>query len=335
MKKPSPPTSSEHPDALLLPYVEDMITPREKAEVEEHLSTCDQCASRAEELRETTAALKQNKQAFCPEPWELHDFAQSGNDPHGVISLHVEHCPLCSEDLGAWKMAQSEEPMPAELWNRLRERLPREAPKQVSPERPRWVQTIWESLARFWKAPAMAASAVAAVLLVAVVIFYPLRMAELRIAHSVNWEGVPKAKSLQKKAAFIILENDYKNPIFQKVIDSLYEGLAPTMELNELYGMVSPAEISEAIKSGTISARNKAALIKGLRDKLNVSSVIIITIFRSDAEHSVHIELVDTASGRTLNTRTTKTDKKMSWHEVEARIRSDAFSMLLSSSNQR
>ena len=44
MKKPSPPTSSEHPDALLLPYVEDMITPAEKADVEEHLSTCDQCA---------------------------------------------------------------------------------------------------------------------------------------------------------------------------------------------------------------------------------------------------------------------------------------------------
>ena len=252
MKKPSPPTSSEHPDALLLPYVEDMITPPEKAEVEEHLSTCDQCASRAEELRETTAALKQNKQAFCPEPWELHDFAQSGNDPHGVISLHVEHCPLCSEDLGAWKMAQSEEPMPAELWNRLRERLPREAPKQVSPERPRWVQTIWESLARFWRAPAMAVG-VAAAVLVLVVTFYPRDMTQPMIAlSSVSWEGIPKPKSIQKNAAFVVLFKDFKDPVPQKQIDSLYEALKPSMELNERYGIVSPAEISEAVKSGQV-----------------------------------------------------------------------------------
>ena len=183
MKKPSPPTSSEHPDALLLPYVEDMITPAEKADVEEHLSTCDQCALRAEELREAIADLKQNKQAFCPEPWELHDFAQSGDDPHGVISLHVENCPLCSEDLRAWKMAQSEEPMPAELWNRLRERLPRAAPKQILPKGHDGAKLSWENLARFWKAPAMAAGVAAAVLLL-VVIFYPRDMTQPMIALS-------------------------------------------------------------------------------------------------------------------------------------------------------
>ena len=81
-----------------------MIAPAEKARLEEHLSTCDECALRVKELRETTAALKQNKQAFCPEPWELYEFAQSGDDPHGTVSIHVQDCPLCSEDLHEWKM---------------------------------------------------------------------------------------------------------------------------------------------------------------------------------------------------------------------------------------
>jgi hypothetical protein len=332
VKKPSPPKSSEHPDALLLPYAEDMITPAEKADVEEHLSTCDQCAVRAEELREAIAALKQNKQAFCPEPWELHDFAQSGDDPHGVISLHVEHCPLCSEDLRAWEMAQSEEPMPAELWNRLRERLTQAAPKQVSPERPRWVQTIWESLARFWRAPAMAVG-VAAAFLVLVVTFYPRDMTQPMIAlSSVSWEGIPKPKSIQKNAAFVVFFKDFKDPVRQKQIDSLYEALKPSMELNERYGIVSPAEISEAVKSGQVLSNNSTAMIEGLRKNLNVSRALIITVFPSADKLAARIEFIDTISGKTLQM---KTEERIEQSELPARVRSYALGMLLPSTNER
>lgn len=321
MKKPSPPTSSEHPDALLLPYVEDMITPREKADVEEHLSTCEQCAVRAEKLREAIAALKQNKQAFCPEPWELHDFAQSGNDPHGDISLHVEHCPLCSEDLRAWEMAQSEEPMPAELWNRLRERLPRAALKQMPSERPRWVQTIRESLARFWKAPAMAAGAVAAMMLL-VVIFYQAPMEPM----------VPKPKSLPDKAAFVVFFKDFKDPLPQKQIESLYEALKPSTELNERYNIVSPAETSEVIKSGKVPSHDRSAMIDGLRKNFNVSRALVITVFPSADKLAVRTELIDTISGNTLQT---KTAEKVDQSELPVRVRSYAIGMLLPPTNQR
>jgi anti-sigma factor RsiW len=322
VKKPSPPTSSEHPDALLLPYVEDTVTPAEKADVEEHLSTCDQCALRAEELREAIAELKQNKQAFCPEPWELHDFAQSGDDPHGVISLHVENCPLCSEDLRAWKMALPEEPMPAELWNRLRERLPGPAPRQVLPRTPQWGHIFLQNLVRWWKAPAMAAGVAAAVLLI-VVIFHPWDMTQ-------DW--VPRPKSLPEKAAFVVFFKDFKDPPPQEQIESLYEALKPSTELNERYNFVSPAETSEVIKSGKVPSHDGSAMIDGLRKNLNVSRVLVITVFPSADKLAARIECIDTISGKTLQT---KTEENMGLSGLAARVRSDAFGMLLPPTNQR
>jgi hypothetical protein len=331
VKNPSPPTSSEHPDALLLPYAENIIAAAEKADVEEHLSKCHECNLRVEELREAIAALKQNKQAFCPEPWELHDFAQSGDDPHGVISLHVENCPLCSEDLRAWKMALPEEPMPAELWNRLREHLPSPTLKQILPKRSRWSQIVLENFARFWKAPAMAAGVAAAVLLM-VVIFYPRDMMQPTIGlSSVSWEGIPKPKSLQEKAAFVIFLKDFKDTVPQRQIDSLYEALKPSMELNERYGIVSPAEMSEAISGGEVSSHDRSAMIEGLRKKLNVSRLLIINISPSADKVTATVELIDAIDGKTLQT---KTEEKIEQSELPVRVRSDAFGMLLPPTNK-
>jgi len=330
VKNPSPPKFPEHPDALLLPYVEDMVTPVEKADVEKHLSKCGECASRVEELRETIAALRQNKEAFCPEPWELHDFAQSGADPHGAISTHVEDCPLCSKALSAWKSAVPEEQMPAELWSQLRERLPQSPPKRILAPVPRRWQIFLCDLARFWKAPAMAAGVAVAALLV-VVILYPRDMTQPMIGlSSVKWEGIPKPKSVQKNAAFVIFFKDFKDPVPQKQIDSLYEALKPSMELNERYGIVSPAEISEAVKSGEVSSRDRSAMVTGLRKNLNVSRVLVISVFPSGEKLAASVELIDTASSRTLQR---KTEEKVEQSELAARVRSDVFSMLLQSSD--
>jgi hypothetical protein len=287
---------------------------------------------RAEELREAIAALKQNKQAFCPEPWELYDFAQTGNDPHGDISLHVEKCPLCSEDLRAWKMALPEEPMPAELWNRLREHLPRPAPRQVLPRTPQWGRIFLQNLVRWWKAPAMAAGVVAAVL-VLIVTFYPRDMTQPMIAlSSVSWEGIPKPKSIHENAAFVVFFKDFKIPVPQKQIDSLYEALKPSMDLNERYGIVSPAEISEAVKSGQVPSTNSTAMIDGLRKNLDVSRALVVTVFPSADKLAARIEFIDTISGKKLQT---KTEEKIEQSELPERIRSEAFGMLLPPTNQR
>jgi hypothetical protein len=321
VKKPSPPTSSEHPDSLLLPYVEDMISAAEKADVEEHLSTCDQCALRAEELREAIDALKQNKQAFCPEPWELYDFAHRGDDPHGVVSLHIENCPLCSDNLRAWKTARPEEQMPAELWSRLRERLPRPAQKPILSRRPKWRQIVSENLARFWKAPALAAGVALAMLLM-IVIFYQSPMEPI----------VPIPKSLPQKTAFLVLLRDFKDPLLQKQIESVSEALSASSELKDRYTIVSLAETSEVIKSGKVPSHDGSAMIDGLRRNLNVSRVLVVTVFPSADRLTARIEFIDTITGKTLQT---KTEEKIEQSELPMRIRSDALGMLLSPAHQR
>ncbi len=84
---------------------------------------------------------------------------------------------------------------------------------------------------------------------------------------SVSWEGIPKPKSIQKKAAFVVLFKDFKDPVPQKQIDSLYEALQPSMELNERYGIVSPAEISEAVKSGQVPSNNSSCDDRGAEEE--------------------------------------------------------------------
>ena len=332
VKNSNPPPSSQHLDDLLLPYVEDMITPEEKARLDEHLRQCDKCALRVKELQETTSILRQNKQAFCPEQWELHEFARTGKDPDSAISLHVQDCPLCSQDLNDWQKAELEVTMPSELWHRLRERLPEPDSRKISLRSPQRGRVFLQNLARFWKAPALAAGVALAALLF-VVIFYPQDMMRSRIGlSSVKWEGVPRAKSLQKGAAFVIFFKDFKKPFPQKKIDSMYEALKPSMALSERYNIISPGEISEAVKDGELSPYDRAALIKGLRNKLNVSYVLVVTVFPSNDELSARIQLADTTNDRVLATGSAE---NLSQSNLAARIRSDAFNMLLSSSNQR
>ena len=104
------------------------------------------------------------------------------------------------------------------------------------------------------------------------------------------------------------------------------------MELNERYGIVSPAEISEAIKSGKVPSHDRSAMIEGLRKNLNVSRVLVVTVFPSADKLAARIEFIDTISGKTLQT---KTEEKIEQSELPARVRSDAFGMLLPPTNER
>ncbi len=319
MKNPSPPTSPEHPDALLLPYVEDLIAPADRAGVEEHLSTCQECTARVEGLREMISALRENKRAFCPEPWQLHVFAQSGEDLHGTISTHVDDCPFCSEDLRAWKGAALEERMPSELWGRLRQRLPEPAQERIPSGRPRWSQMVLEKLARFWKAPTLAAGAVAALLLVVVILYRPME------------PTVPIPKTLPQKTAFVVLFKDFNDPALQKQIESLHDDLKTSTELKDRYIIVSPAETSEVIESGKAPSHDRSAMIDGLKRNLNVSRVLIVSIFPSADKFAFRVELINTITGKALQA---KTEEKIEQSELEARIRSDVHSMLLQPDEQ-
>ena len=129
----------------------------------------------------------------------------------------------------------------------------------------------------------------------------------------------------------MIFFKDFIRPVPQNQVDSLYEALKPTMELAEHWGIISPAEISEAVHSGELNPYDRVALLEGIRKKLGVSLAIVISVFPLDNQLAANIEVVDTASGRTLQTRS---EQKMHESSLRARVRADVFGMLLPSSPQ-
>jgi hypothetical protein len=56
--------------------------------------------------------LKNYKSVFCPEPWELYDFVETGSDPDGTIGPHMVECSLCSEEAASLRSGFADARMP-------------------------------------------------------------------------------------------------------------------------------------------------------------------------------------------------------------------------------
>ena len=73
-------------------------------------------------------------------------------------------------------------------------------------------------------------------------------------------------------------------------------------------------------------------MIEGLRNKLNVSHVLVVTVFPANGKLSALLQLDDSTDRRVL---ATGSEENVNWGDLAARIRSDAFGMLLSSGDKR
>ncbi|MBI5250015.1 MAG: zf-HC2 domain-containing protein [Desulfomonile tiedjei] len=304
MKPPEPPQQLVHPDELLLPYIEDSLNPEQRLDVDRHLSSCERCSSEIRELGRITSALRENKQAFCPDSSEVHQFAETGHDPENRISRHLKTCPNClalAEALGTEQLPHS---MPADLWERVQERLGIVETPRVS-ESVETAPSFAERLQQWFRIPTFAAGAVAAAILL-VVILYPRDFTVPGVGlSSVTWEGVSKPKALLPRAAFIITFKDFTEPLPQKSVDEIYRALKPDMELSERFMVISPAELRTAAKSGDIllDPLRIGETVESLNKKLNVSRVAVLTLEASDGKFSVKVELMDAATGTSLGQR--------------------------------
>jgi len=318
----------EHPDELLLLYLEDALTPVQKATLEDHLSRCKECSSELVGLRRMIATLKENKEAFCPESAEIVRFVEQGDDPDGLISKHLQGCPACSAVAEACRSAGAGERMPDRLWISLQTRLPvRAEGRSPHSQETRWV---FFQLLRWWmRVPAIAAgAALAAVLLV--VFLYPREYVAPNVGlSSIAWEGIPKPKVFQPRAAFILAFKGVPASPAQDLTDAVYRDLKPDMDLSTRFDIVPPAEIKRAVKAGRIVV-DPAAMpetLESLREGLNVAAVAIITLEPAQTQYDVRVELFDSATGALLKE---KTESGVSNSDLPERVRAMVFQMLLS-----
>ncbi len=143
-------------------------------EIEAHIKSCPDCSAETQALDEMIGNLERHRDAFCPEPWQLYEFIDTGEAPTGHVAMHLESCVKCREAVESYKEALSaEHPMPAPVMDAFRDyHSQKKSPSRSISEGANVLSKILTSIASVFNMPALALGAVAAAIL-AVVIVYP------------------------------------------------------------------------------------------------------------------------------------------------------------------
>jgi Putative zinc-finger len=315
-------TASEHCPKirdLIIPYLEDLLTVEERSEFEEHLSGCQDCADELGEKKRWSSMLGANREALCPEPWELYEYTRDAKRESDSLQIHLEHCTSCNEQYETFLESTSEQSMPEALWERMTG-VPetREVFPQPHFSLSEWLGDIVNRVQDFFTAPALAFGTVAAVVLLIVVLYPHGSSQPVALLSSEDWRsvvikrglmssGAPSTEQggskLEKKriAELIIFKNEGSRPQ-QAWIDGLYGELEPSEESAEMFDWVTPAEISKALAGKKLDANDGKAMVEELRSALDVTDAVLITIEsgKADRTYDVKVELVNAETGSVL-----------------------------------
>jgi hypothetical protein len=327
VKKTAPPSPADHQSSLLLPYVEDLLSPPEKEKVNDHLNGCAQCAAEAEALRETIALLGGNKEAFCPEVWELYEYAHYGKDSDGLICRHLRQCDPCRESVLALTEKKSPEVMPDQLWRELKQAIP--GAHRATPAAEPYSETFFDRVSRLFRFPAIAMGVATAAVL-AVVLLRPPDMPQSVVAlSSVAWEKAPKPKGLHPsvpRAAIVLSLKDLDPPWPKERIDALYQALAPSMEMYDRIQILTPAMVRQSLDRSDLKLRDTRAVAKAVAEKLSLSAVAVVMVAAGSHGARVQIDLLDASTGR-METR--KTEADVPWTDLDNTVRQLTWAALL------
>ncbi|MFC1836594.1 hypothetical protein ACFL2Q_18020 [Thermodesulfobacteriota bacterium] len=296
-------------------------------ESREHMKTCPDCSETFGRLDEMIGSLKTRKDAFCPPAWQLYDFVEAGEDPEDRLSFHLARCHSCREEVQAYKMGHEEPAMP----EGIRAVFDHHLVKQPRAEAPRTspITSIIDFISSLFRQPTLALGTVAAVALLAVLI-YPRPDAGPTLGlSSVNWgleNGLGKPKSTAKRplAAMLLYFEGFDKPVPQGEIDSLYEALRPGEDLLEIYRFVAPARLREFVGKDAGQSERKNLLDK-LHKGLHVSEALAVTVAPDGGRYRVDLRLFDLTTGRE---RSAAWRTNLSKAELPAKLR-DAVSGLL------
>ncbi|MBI5571366.1 MAG: zf-HC2 domain-containing protein [Desulfomonile tiedjei] len=327
MTTPTPPSSGRHPDDLLLPYLEGRLAPDETTMVEEHLRTCDECRTLKEQLAETVAVLTANREALCPEPWQLYELVNYGQDPDGSVATHLEQCSACKEIARSVTEKLPSDRIPAQVSHALKAHVAQIATPPSRQEEPR--ESLLERLYRRYRLPAFSVGLAAAILALVILLPSPAFRSGF-LPSSVTWENVPKPKSFgqgMKRAAMVLFVKDSGRTLPQKEVDALYEALAPTMELYQRFQIVSPAQIADLIAKRRYRNDTVSEMVARLHSDLDVSVAALIALQPEEKGTAVAVEIVDAASGAI---EAKKSERAVPDSELARTVSATVHSLLLS-----
>lgn len=297
--KNDPPCTYSDNEALLLSYLEGRLSPREQAELERHLTGCPRCSTELRELSEIVGALRDNREAFCPEPWQVYELVHYGTDPEGRIAGHLDQCPACRA-LADQLQSEAADRMPSTVARELLDRTRPERSGRAIAES-RW-QSVEIRVFKKFRIPALAAGLAAAVI-VAAVLMLPSSTPEYAVVLGTgSWETVPKPKEglARPRVATVIVFKGFDRQPSQSHVDKLYDAVAPTMSVYERYHVIPPDVFRARWKKEPLSSPDSPSLVRWLHEKLNASKAVIVTIYPDGKEVSLEVDLLDTTTETVL-----------------------------------
>lgn len=308
MKRPDETQPGDHPKDLLFHYLEGELDPGESANVKRHLDACSECLKEFRMLDETVSMLRVNREAFCPEAWEVYEFVKTGSDPEGSLTRHVSGCPTCSQEAEAYRTSVHSSALPEAIKEKVEKRFSKNVTDFRSPE-PRLTSSGWFSSSikrRIVVCGALAAS------IALVVLMYPRGAVGPRIGLSPTiWEQTehyltPKAGPLgppKTNLAVLFVFREFPGPVPQADIDSLYQAVKPGPELSERFQFIQPVQVRDALGGARLGSDNREALYKVLRDKVYLQRLLLLTVSPKGTAFRIEGELIDLTSGQILKSQ--------------------------------
>ncbi len=304
-----------HPKDLLLLYVEDLLPTHAKALVMNHLEDCAECREEVETLRRTVSLLKTHKEVFCPEPWELAEYAISGHDCSGSVSRHIEHCPSCAEEFHELSQP-AHRGLPDKLWAAIQQEC---ASRQDEFHGVPWFKQLAayaEQIVTSLRMPLMGIGAAAAAVLVLVLIeAFPRENGEVVAFSPINWENsssglVAKgsinlmgAAKKKPSAAIVIRFNSRKDALSSEQIDALYEQLSPAGIVKSNFKVLAPHTVQSTLGLTGVTAMTRSALLSELHAKCGASLAVLVSLARKGDGCEASVELVELPSQSVVYTK--------------------------------
>jgi hypothetical protein len=321
-----------HPKDLLLGYFEGSLSVEESAMVQDHVAQCNECALDLDSLGKMVGLLKTEKEIFCPEPWDLLEFIETGQDPQGRLAGHLEKCHLCCAEVADYRETAIQKTLPAEIKAELEKVFQQSAKSHGARDETAFVRALdWlNSIFRF---PALAIGTAVAALL-AVLIIYPRGTVPTFVGvSSENWEetisqvtpkslfsDAPARKEIAKSAplvghgaskpilfeapkprlASVIIFHGFKKPLPQSTIDSLYEGLKPTVELEKRFQFSTPAELKQFLDKVADRHLSPTEALSEFYKESSIKFALIANVKAEEDRFGLKSQLIDTQNGKIL-----------------------------------
>lgn len=333
MKDNDTATSFVHPRDNLLSYLEDTLPPEDRAMVAQHIETCEECSNELKVLDHMTRSLRTRKDAFCPEPWELQEYADRGRDPEGKLAGHLATCRLCREELRSFELGADEGRAPFMLRVAFRQNFPQIHPAAVETPAKGLLSTISQWLAPIFRAPAMALGTAAAIVLLVVLMYPGGEMEPVTGLSSVTWDQ-PRSRFYPKsglnlmgpekhkpRTTTVLIFKGFPDPLPQERVDGLYRNLKPGTDLAGKFDFVSPATLKDVLAESGIKGPQKRDVLQVLHKELGLSSALMATVESSRDGFKMELELTDPA---TCQVTAKKSQDKIAESDLPEKLRAAA-----------